>query len=130
MPQTERLLGPACLAFNCCYLRKLISPCFVIKQYLHHRQINKRPCKYENKQRDALYRLIYYSKSALHVSGGVFAHHQEHLTVYTVSSSVHPSCCRLPAGSNLGEHYQIHLSVILMYINSQNTAVYSGISYQ
>jgi hypothetical protein len=25
-----------------------------------------------------LYRLIYYSKSALHVSGDVFAHHQEH----------------------------------------------------
>jgi len=24
----------------------------------------------------------------------------------------------------------VHLSVILMYINSQNTAVYSGISYQ
>jgi hypothetical protein len=38
-----------------------------------------------------LYRLIYYSKSALHVSGNVFAHHQEHLTVFTVSGSVHPS---------------------------------------
>ena len=31
-----------------------------------------------------IYRLIYYSKSALHVSGDVFAHHQEHLTVFTV----------------------------------------------
>jgi len=30
---------------------------------------------YENTQQDALYRLIYYSKSALHVSGDVFAHH-------------------------------------------------------
>jgi len=49
----------------------------------------------ENNQQDALYRLIYYSKSALHVSGDVFAHHQEHLTVFTVSGSVHPSCCRL-----------------------------------
>jgi hypothetical protein len=38
---------------------------------------------YENNQQDALYRLIYYSKSALHVSGDVFAHHQEHLTVFT-----------------------------------------------
>jgi len=28
-----------------------------------------------------LYRLIYYSYSALHVSGDVFAHHQEHLNV-------------------------------------------------
>ena len=57
---------------------------------------------YENNQQDALYRLIYYSKSALHVSGDVFAHHQEHLTVFTVSGSVHPA-----AGSDLGEHYQI-----------------------
>ena len=50
---------------------------------------------YENNQQDALYRLIYYSKSALHVSGDVFAHHQEHLSVFTVPVSVHPSCCRL-----------------------------------
>ena len=47
----------------------------------------------DNKQ-DELYGLIYYSKSALHVSGDVFAHHQKHLTVLTVSGSVHPSCCR------------------------------------
>jgi len=38
---------------------------------------------------------LHYSKSALHVSGDVFAHHQERLTVFTVSASVHPSCCRL-----------------------------------
>jgi hypothetical protein len=50
---------------------------------------------YENNQIDALYRLIYYSTSALHVSDDVFAHHQEHLTVFTESDSVHPSCCRL-----------------------------------
>ena len=50
---------------------------------------------YENNQQDALYRLIYYSKSALHVSDDVFAHHQEHLTVFTVSGSIHPSCCHL-----------------------------------
>ena len=62
---------------------------------------------YENDQQDALYRLIYYSKSAVHVSGDVFAHHQEHLTAFTVSGSVHPSCCRLvsrfgtPVDSNL-----------------------------
>jgi hypothetical protein len=42
-----------------------------------------------------LYRLIYYSKTALHISSDVFAHHQEDLTVFTVS------------GSNLGEHYEI-----------------------
>ena len=50
-----------------------------------------------NNEQDALYRLIYYSKSTLHVSGDVFAHHWEHLTVFTVSGSVHPSCCQLPA---------------------------------
>jgi hypothetical protein len=46
---------------------------------------------YENKQQDALYRLIYYSKSAVNMSGDFFTHHQEHLTVFTVSGSVHPS---------------------------------------
>jgi hypothetical protein len=44
----------------------------------------------------ALYRLIYYSKSAVHVSGDVFTHHREHLTVFTVSRSIHPSCCQPP----------------------------------
>jgi hypothetical protein len=33
-----------------------------------------------NNQQDALYRLIYYFKSTLHVLGDVFAHHQEDLT--------------------------------------------------
>ena len=50
---------------------------------------------YENDHQNALYRLVYYSKSFLHVSGDVFTHHQEHLTVFTVSGSVHPSCCWL-----------------------------------
>jgi len=36
-----------------------------------------------------LYRLIYFCLSALHVSGDVFTHHQEHLTVFTVSGSFH-----------------------------------------
>jgi len=56
-----------------------------------------------------LYRLIYYSYSALHVSGDVFAHHQEHLTAFTVSGSWNPSfnSSKTPAGSNLGEYYQI-----------------------
>jgi len=48
-------------------------------------------CNYKNNQQDALYRLIYYSKSALRVSSDVFAHHQEHLTVFTVPGSAHPS---------------------------------------
>jgi len=39
--------------------------------------------------------LVYYSWSAVQVSGDIFPHHQEHLTVFTVSGSIHPSCCRL-----------------------------------
>ena len=54
-----------------------------------------------------LYRLIYYSKSALHVSGDVFTHHQEHLTVFTVSGSVHPSCCRLVSWIELKLNYVV-----------------------
>jgi len=46
---------------------------------------HKKALNHENNQQDTLYRLIYYSKSALHVSGDVFAHHREHLTVFTVS---------------------------------------------
>jgi hypothetical protein len=42
-----------------------------------------------------IYRLIHYSWAALHVSGDVFAHHQEHLTLFTTSGSIHPNCCRL-----------------------------------
>jgi hypothetical protein len=42
-----------------------------------------------------VYRLIYFSLSALYVSGEVFAHHQEHLTLFTVSGSIHSCCWRL-----------------------------------
>jgi hypothetical protein len=59
-----------------------------------------------------LCRLIHYSKSALHVSSNIFAHHQEHLTIFTVPGNVHPNYCLLvsawtPPGSNLGERYRI-----------------------
>ena len=50
--------------------------------------------------------LFIYSYSALHVSGDVFAHHQEPVTVFTASGNVHRCCCRLSAGSNIGKHYQ------------------------
>ena len=49
--------------------------------------INLSRANYGSNQQDALHRIIYYSKSALQVSGDVLAHHQEHLTVFTVSSS-------------------------------------------
>jgi len=51
--------------------------------------------QYENNEQDALYRFIYYSKSTAHVSDDVFAYHQEHLTLFTVSGSVHLSSCLL-----------------------------------
>jgi len=41
-------------------------------------------------QQDAIiFGLFIYSQWALHVSGDVFAHHQEHLTVFTASDIVH-----------------------------------------
>jgi len=43
-----------------------------------------------------LCRLIYYSQSALHVSGDVFTRQQEHLTVFTVFGNIHQCCCQLP----------------------------------
>ena len=48
-------------------------------------------------QQDATFSvyLFIYSQSALHVSSDVFAHHQEHLTVFTASYIVHLYCCRL-----------------------------------
>jgi len=41
-----------------------------------------------------LFGLFMCTQSALHVSGDVFAHHQEHLTVFTASDIVHLCCCR------------------------------------
>jgi hypothetical protein len=76
---------------------------------------------YKSNQQDGIILvnlLLLVTSSVLHVLGNVFAHHQEHWTVFTVSGSVHPSCCWLvswvgfnssktPAGRNMGEHYQI-----------------------
>jgi hypothetical protein len=56
---------------------------FDIHESVHHDIITKTTNKMQ------LCRLIYNSFSALHVSGGVFAHHQEHLTVFTASGGIH-----------------------------------------
>jgi hypothetical protein len=42
-----------------------------------------------------LYRLIYCSQSALHVSGDDFSHHQEHLIAFTASGNMHQCRCWL-----------------------------------
>jgi len=53
--------------------------------------------------------------SALHVLGDVFAHHQEHLTVFTVSGIVHPSCCRLqPAATGVNTTTYCKYSQVLL----------------
>jgi len=56
-----------------------------------------------------LYRFIDYSYSALYVSGDVFAHHQEHLTVITVSGSVHPSGYRLVPWLSFSSNIKVNL---------------------
>jgi len=71
-----------------------------------------------------LYRFIYYSKSALYVSGYVFAHHQEHLTVFTVSGLVHSGCCRLVSRMSWNyddgrKHRPIHVELVW-----NNTLIY------
>ena len=79
-----------------------------------------------------LYRLIYYSKSALHVSGDVFAHHQEHLTVFTVSGSVHPSCCRLVSRVHSGHHYSksaLHVSGDVFAHHQEQLTVFAVLQY-
>jgi hypothetical protein len=68
-----------------------------------------------------LFALFICTQSALHISGDVFAHLQEHLTVFTASDIVHrilllagvmdelersSNSSMTPAGSNIGGQYQ------------------------
>jgi len=53
-----------------------------------------------------LFGLSIYSQSALRVSGDVFAHHQEHLTVFTSSDILLQAGVTTPAGSSVGGLYQ------------------------
>ena len=47
-------------------------------------------------QQDATTSVYLFIPNQLYVfSGDVFAHHQEHLTVFTASNIVHRYCCRL-----------------------------------
>jgi hypothetical protein len=43
----------------------------------------------DDRQDATIFGLFIYSISAVHVSGDVFAHHQEHWTVFTASVIVH-----------------------------------------
>jgi hypothetical protein len=71
----------------CCAREHSIQ--FFVQFFLYTVKLHSLIMKVANNRQ--LYILIYYSQSALHVSGDVFAHHQEHLTVFTVSGRVHPS---------------------------------------
>jgi hypothetical protein len=66
--------------------------------------------KYEYNQRDAAQQVNLLLLVALHVSGDVFTHHQEHLTVFTAFGNVYQRRYRLvswtPAGNDTGDHYQ------------------------
>jgi hypothetical protein len=73
-----------------------------------------------------VYRLIYYSKSDLHVSGDVFDNHQEHLTVfiwYHYKNHQKDALYRLVYYSKSDQHvsgdvfdnYQEHLTVFIRY---------------
>ena len=53
------------------------------------RQSNNTPQFVIDDQQDANFLFIYLYQSALHVSAEVFAHYQEHLTVFTASDIVH-----------------------------------------
>ena len=46
-------------------------------------------------QQDATFLDLFIFTDALHVSGGSSAHHQEHITVHTVSGIVNQYCCLL-----------------------------------
>jgi hypothetical protein len=45
-------------------------------------------------QQDATFGLFICTQSALHFSGDIFPHHQEHLTVFAASDIVHLCCCQ------------------------------------
>jgi len=44
-------------------------------------------------QQDATFLVFIYFTDALHVSGGSFAHHQEHITVHAALGIVNQYCC-------------------------------------
>jgi len=60
-------------------------------------------------------RLIYYSLSALHVSGDVFAHHQEDLTVFTASGNVHQCRCTVGVMDGLELTNKMQLCRLIYY---------------
>jgi hypothetical protein len=73
----------------CGSMRNLTQTAGIRNTTAYRRNDDHRIMKITNKMH-----YIDYFTLALHVSVDVFAHHQEYLTVFTVSGSIHPSCCR------------------------------------
>ena len=48
------------------------------------------------------------TQSAVHVSGDVFAHHQENLTVFTASDIVQRCCCQPVSWTRWNEFHLFH----------------------
>ena len=84
------------LVYNCKQSRSYLNH-LVVGRYFRQRMTNIEEyncnCKWPTRYNYCV--LFIYSYSALHVSGDVIAHHQEHLTVLTTSDIVHWYCCRL-----------------------------------
>ena len=55
-----------------------------------------------------IFGLFVCTQSAVHVSGNVFAHHQEHLTVFTASDIVHLCCCWPISWMRWNEFHLVH----------------------
>jgi hypothetical protein len=53
-----------------------------------------------------LYRIIYYSLSALHVSSDISVHHPEYLNCITASGIKHVYCCQLAATNEVRVYQQ------------------------
>jgi uncharacterized protein involved in copper resistance len=69
----RNLVGESGKCFAVFTFEYVFAYCVYVYMYVcdRGRERIRRMCNYENNQQDALYRLIYYSKPALHVSGGV-----------------------------------------------------------
>jgi len=65
-------------------MKKIISSHFKVSKFY-----------YESNQQDATIQVnLLFLVSSTCFLGDVFANHQEHLTVFTVSGSIHPCSCR------------------------------------
>jgi hypothetical protein len=70
-----------------------IRPIGAVRRTNRHEEANRNFLHNSKLQQDAMFLHLFISTDALHVSGGSFAHHQEHVSVHTASSIVNQYCC-------------------------------------